>query len=87
MDRRDFIRKAAAGSAAVAVGGAALLEGCSGGKTGYKGLLLHPRLRSQRSGYIVEIPYLIPLVGGESCLSFCQGRVIPQTRLKRRGAP
>ena len=34
MDRRDFIRKAAAGSAAVAVGGAALLEGCSGGKTG-----------------------------------------------------
>ena len=34
MDRRDFIRKAAAGSAAVAVGGAAVLEGCSGGKTG-----------------------------------------------------
>ena len=34
MDRRDFIRKAAAGSAVVAVGGAALLEGCSGGKTG-----------------------------------------------------
>ena len=34
MDRRDFIRKAAAGSAAVAVGGATVLEGCSGGKTG-----------------------------------------------------
>lgn len=34
MDRRDFIRKAAAGSAAVAVGGTAVLEGCSGGKTG-----------------------------------------------------
>ena len=34
MDRRDFIRKAAAGSAAVAVGGAAVLEGCAGGKTG-----------------------------------------------------
>ena len=34
MDRRDFIRKAAAGSAAVAVGGAAVLEGCCGGKTG-----------------------------------------------------
>lgn len=33
MDRRDFIRKAAAGSAAVAVGGAAVLEGCAGGKT------------------------------------------------------
>ena len=34
MDRRDFIRKAAAGSAAVAVGGTAVLEGCAGGKTG-----------------------------------------------------
>ena len=34
MDRRDFIRKAAAGSAAVAVGGSAVLEGCAGGKTG-----------------------------------------------------
>ena len=34
MDRRDFIRKAAAGSAAVAVGGTAGLEGCAGGKTG-----------------------------------------------------
>ena len=33
MDRRDFIRKAAAGSAAVAVGGTAVLEGCAGGKT------------------------------------------------------
>ena len=34
MDRRNFLKTAAAGSAAVAVGGAALLEGCSGGKTG-----------------------------------------------------
>ena len=36
MDRRDFIRKAAAGSAAVAVGGTAVLEGCSGGNQGRK---------------------------------------------------
>ena len=36
MDRRDFIRKAAAGSAAVAVGGAAVLEGCSAGNQGRK---------------------------------------------------
>ena len=32
MDRRNFLKTAAAGSAAVAVGGAAVLEGCSGGK-------------------------------------------------------
>ena len=30
-----------------------------------EGLLFHPRLRSQRAGHIVEIPYLVPLVGGE----------------------
>ena len=34
MDRRNFLKTAAAGSAAVAVGGAAVLEGCSGGKRG-----------------------------------------------------
>ena len=34
MDRRNFLKTAAAGSAAVAVGGSAVLEGCSGGKTG-----------------------------------------------------
>ena len=34
MDRRNFLKTAAAGSAAVAVGGTAVLEGCSGGKTG-----------------------------------------------------
>lgn len=32
MDRRNFLKTAAAGSAAVAVGGAAVLEGCSGGR-------------------------------------------------------
>ena len=52
-----------------------------------EGLLLHPRLRSQRSGYIVEIPYLIPLVGGEGYVPFCKGRIFLQTRLKLKGTP
>ena len=30
-----------------------------------EGLLLHSRLGAQRAGHIVEIPYLVPLVGGE----------------------
>ena len=51
------------------------------------GLLHHSRLGTQCHGYIVPVRHLIPLVGGESCFSFWQGRVIPQTRLKRRGAP
>ena len=36
MDRRNFLKTAAAGSAAVAVGGAAVLEGCSAGNQGRK---------------------------------------------------
>ena len=36
MDRRNFLKTAAAGSAAVAVGGTAVLEGCSGGNQGRK---------------------------------------------------
>ena len=52
-----------------------------------EGLLLHSRLSTQRSGYIMEIPHLIPLVGGEGCFPFCQGHIFPQTRLKLKGAP
>ena len=44
-------------------------------------LLLHSRLGAQRSGYIMEIPHLIPLVGGKSCFPFFQGRFFPQTCL------
>lgn len=36
MDRRNFLKTAAAGSAAVAVGGTAVLEGCSAGNQGRK---------------------------------------------------
>ena len=52
-----------------------------------EGLLLHPRLRSQRSGYIMKISYFIPLVCGKSCFSFFQGHIFPQTRLKLKGVP
>ena len=52
-----------------------------------EGLLLHPRLGAQHSGYIVQIPHLIPLVDGEGYISFCQGRVFPHTRLKLKGVP
>ena len=52
-----------------------------------KGLLLHTRLSAQRSGYIVQVPHLIPLVGGEGCFPFCQGSIFPQTRLKLKGIP
>ena len=40
-----------------------------------KGLLLHPRLSAQRSGYIVQVPHLIPLVGGEGCFPLYQGQI------------
>ena len=46
-----------------------------------KGLLLHTRLSAQRSGYIVQVPHLIPLVGGEGNISFFQGHIFPQTCL------
>ena len=46
-----------------------------------EGLLLHPRLRSQRPSYIMEVPHLIALVGGKGYVSFCQGRIFPQTCL------
>ena len=35
-----------------------------------KGLLLHTRLGAQRSGYIVQVPHFIPLVGGEGYVPF-----------------
>ena len=31
-----------------------------------EGLLFHSRLRSEGAGYVVEVPHLVPLVGGES---------------------
>ena len=34
-------------------------------KSSDKGLLLHPRLCAQRTRHIVQIPHLVPLVGGE----------------------
>lgn len=34
-------------------------------KTGYKGLLLYPRLSLQRACYIMQVTHLVPLVGGE----------------------
>ena len=52
-----------------------------------KGLLLHSRLSAQRPGYIMEIPHLIPLVGGEGNISFFQGHIFPQTCLQLKGAP
>lgn len=52
-----------------------------------EGLLLHPRLRSQRSGYIMKISYLIALVGGKGYVSFCQRRIFPQTCLYLKGTP
>ena len=39
-------------------------------KTGYKGLLLYPRLSLQRACYIMQVTHLIPLVGGECDLLF-----------------
>ena len=36
-----------------------------------KGLLLHTRLGAQRSGYIMKIPHLIPLVSCKGYVSFC----------------
>ena len=47
----------------------------------YEGLLLHSRLSTQRSGYIMKISHLIALVGGKGYVSFCQGRIFPQTCL------
>ena len=47
------------------VSNAACAGTCSGGKTGYKGLLLHPRLSLQRACYIMQVTHLVPLVGGE----------------------
>ena len=52
-----------------------------------KGLLLHSRLSTQRSGYIVQVPHLIPLVGGKGYVPFCQGLIFPQTRLNLKGTP
>ena len=40
-----------------------------------KGLLLHTRLSAQRSGYIVQVPHLIALVGGEGCFPLYQGQI------------
>ena len=48
------------------VSNAARFCACSGGKTGNKGLLLHPRLCAQRTRHIAQIPHLVPLVGGKS---------------------
>ena len=39
-------------------------------KTGYKGLLLYPRLSLQRTCYIVQVTHLISLVGGNA-ICFC----------------
>jgi hypothetical protein len=50
-------------------------------------LLLHTRLSAQRSGYIVQVPHFIPLVGGEGYVPFCQGHILPQTCLKLKGVP
>ena len=47
------------------VSNAARFCACSGGKTGNKGLLLHPRLCAQRTRHIAQIPHLVPLVGGK----------------------
>lgn len=33
--------------------------------SGHEGLLLHPRLGSQRCGHIMQIPHLVPLVGSK----------------------
>ena len=52
-----------------------------------KGLLLHTRLSAQRSGYIVQVPHLIPLVSCKGYVPFCKGRIFLQTRLKLKGAP
>ena len=52
-----------------------------------KGLLLHTRLSTQRSGYIVQVPHLIPLVGGKGYVPFCKGLIFPQTRLNLKGVP
>ena len=52
-----------------------------------KGLLLHSRLSAQRSGYIVQVPHLIALVGSEGYISFFQGHIFPHTRLKLKGVP
>ena len=52
-----------------------------------KGLLLHTRLGAQRSGYIVQVPHFIPLVGGKGYVPFCKGRIFLQTRLKLKGVP
>ena len=52
-----------------------------------KGLLLHTRLSAQRSGYIVQVPHLIALVGSEGYISFFQGHIFPHTRLKLKGVP
>ena len=38
---------------------------CPSRKTGYKGLLLYPRLSLQRACYIMQVSHLVPLVGGE----------------------
>ena len=40
-----------------------------------EGLLLHSRLSAQRPGYIVQVPHLIPRVGGEGCFPFYQGQI------------
>lgn len=52
-----------------------------------EGLLLHTRLGTQRPGYVVQIPHLVPLVCGKGCFPFCQGRIFPQARLKLKGIP
>ncbi|MDD7155213.1 MAG: twin-arginine translocation signal domain-containing protein, partial [Candidatus Cryptobacteroides sp.] len=59
MDRRNFLKTAAAGSAAVAVGGSAVLEGCSAGNQGRKNVNgLSSRLRMSFEPYELQLRHV-----------------------------
>lgn len=55
----------------------------------HKGLLLHSRLRAQGSGYIMEIPHFVTLVGGKSngCFFFCLDISVPAAFTAIEGRP
>ena len=53
------------GSNRFVVSNAARAGTCPGRKTSHEGLLFHSRLCAQRARQIVQIPHLVPLIGGK----------------------
>ena len=68
QNRRHTVPSGAAlecGSNRFVVSNAARTGTCPGRKTSHEGLLLHSRTCLQRARHIVQIPHLVPLIGGK----------------------